>query len=190
MASSCLQPGFTLLDTLVALAIATASLILAVPALHTLQLELRGHRVMQDLASGIYLARSQAAKTGTLTTLCPSTTARLCDGSWDQGILIFSDHDGDAEVDDTDEFIGYLAAAAPLGRLDWRAFRSKPYLQITPLGFTRHQNGSFTWCPAGGDQAAARQLIISRTGRVRFAIDSNGDGLREGAAGQPVACPS
>ena len=60
---------------------------------------------------------------------------------------------------------------------------------MTPMGFTRDQNGNFTWCPGNGDVRLARQLIVNAAGRLREALDSDGDGVREGANGRPIGCP-
>jgi len=72
--------------------------------------------------------------------------------------------------------------------LQWRAFQSRPYLQIEPSGFMRHQSGNFTWCPASRNARFARQLVVNATGRVRLSQDTDGDGIHEDSAGNPLHC--
>jgi len=65
------------------------------------------------------------------------------------------------------------------GSLKFRSFGNKQYLQMTPFGMTNYQNGNFTYCPENGDANLARQVIISFTGRTRYARDKDGESLRE-----------
>jgi len=59
---------------------------------------------------------------------------------------------------------------------------------MTPRGTTNYQNGNFTWCPANGDPLMIRQVVVSLTGRTRFAKDSDGDGVVENSQGKEVEC--
>jgi type IV fimbrial biogenesis protein FimT len=179
----------TLFESLVAIAILAISLAVMFPDLAALRQQREGSLVLRRLANAIYLARSEAARTGRFATLCPSSDGSRCGGAWHDGVLVFLDVNENQVLDSDDELNYRLQFDDPDGTLHWRAFRSKPYLQMTPLGFTRYQNGSFTWCDLRKTPASAHQLIVNRTGRVRFAKDSDGDGLRENSRGLPIVCP-
>ena len=75
------------------------------------------------------------------------------------------------------------------GTLKLHAFPNKQYLLFTPAGVLNNQTGNFTWCPADNNAQQAQQLIFNITGRVRFAVDCDQDGFKEGADGAPLSCP-
>ena len=181
--------GVTALEALIAVFILTILVQLALPRYEQLVTDHQGRQVLQRLAGSIYLARASSARWGSSAVLCPSTSGQSCSGDWHDGVLVFLDRNDNQAPDNNEEILDYLDFERLPGTLHWRAFRSKPFLQITPLGFTRYQNGNFTWCDRRKTPGSARQLILNRTGRVRFAKDSDGDGLRENSRGDPVRCP-
>ena len=120
-------------------------------------------------------------------TVCPSDTAAGCDHDWSRGILVFRDGKGDRLLDDEDTLLLYLPALASGLKLHYRAFPNIAYLQFDAFGAS-NRNGSFTLCPPSGDGRRARQIVISRSGRVRLAADRDLDGWREDAEGKPLHC--
>ncbi|MCB1672045.1 MAG: GspH/FimT family pseudopilin [Gammaproteobacteria bacterium] len=184
------ETGISLLESLIAIFILTILTQIGLPDLTQILRHRQGSLVLQSLANSIYLARTAAARWKTMTMLCPTTDGLHCDGQWHDGVLVYVDWNDNQLPDGSDEIIDYLKYEKLSGTLRWRAFRSKPFLQITPLGFTRYQNGSFTWCDNSGVPQNAHQLILNRTGRVRFAKDLDGDGVRENSRGSPIDCPN
>ncbi|MBT8147818.1 MAG: GspH/FimT family pseudopilin [Gammaproteobacteria bacterium] len=181
--------GTTLIEALLAVGIIAILLSMALPDLQQLRIRQQGTLALRKLASSIYLARSAAAEFRSIAVICPSVDGAVCGGDWHEGVLVFLDGNDNQSFDTGDKRVDYLQYEKLPGTLHWRAFRSKPYLQITPVGFTRYQNGNFTWCDLQKSPENAHQLILSKTGRVRFAKDSNGDGLRENSSGKPISCP-
>lgn len=180
--------GLTLLELLVALAIAAVLVTLAVPGMSEIVQHKRGDLVIRRLNQAIELARISAVSYGEVVTLCRSGDGQECGGSWEQGLLVFRDPDPDQRLTDDQQPVAYLDFGGSRGRIFWRAFGNRQYLQFTPLGFTRNQNGNFTYCPHGGDLRQARQLIVNRAGRTRRALDTDGDGIAEDSRGRPLRC--
>ncbi len=181
--------GISLFECLIAVVILATLAQLALPGLDRLLHHRQGSLVLQKVANSIYLARSAAARWNETVVLCPSTNGTGCGGQWHDGVLVFVDRNDNQSPDSGEELLDAMRFEKLPGTLHWRAFRSKPYLQITPLGFTRYQNGNFTWCDDNRSPASAHQLILNRTGRVRFAEDRDGDGIRENSRGLPISCP-
>ena len=186
--SSFAPAGLTLLELLVTLSILALLLSVALPGFSEIVEQKRIDISARQLQQSIELARTAAITKNGLVTLCRSRDGQTCGGRWQEGILIFVDYDGDRRIDDDDLVVRYVEFHEFDGSLTWRAFQNRQYLQITPLGFTNYQNGNFTLCPPNGDRRYARQLIITRTGRVRHAQDSDGDGIREDSRGRPLRC--
>lgn len=181
--------GITLLELLLALAVLGVLLGIALPDMSDWAEAARARTVTRSLAAQIALARSTAAARQQWVSICPTVDQLACGGSWREGSMVFSDRNGDRRVNQDDAVIR-LHGPLPEGEtLQWRAFQSRPYLQIEPSGFMRYQNGNFTWCPASRDVRFARQLVVNATGRVRVSRDTDGDGIDEDSAGQALSCP-
>ena len=180
--------GMSLLEMLVAIALLSIILAATAPSLGGIIEQRRGDEVMRALGAAIELARAAAISSGGIATLCPSADGSRCGGEWRNGMIAFIDNDGDRIPDSADSLLRVFHFPAPTGSIRWRAFGNRQFLQLTAMGFTRNQNGNFTWCPENGDARLARQLIINGAGRVREAQDSDRDGVREAANGTPLAC--
>lgn len=180
--------GTNLLELLFALAILAILLAVAVPPLQPLIAEKKAELTLRRIAWAINVARSSAIKSGNIVTICPSEQGLQCEKDWRHGSLVFSDRNADRQLNGDDEILLVLRHETQDGSINWRSFQNKQYLQISALGFTRNQNGSFTYCNTDKDAEKARQLVINRLGRTRFATDSNGDGIRENSQGQPLNC--
>ena len=180
--------AFTLLELLITVFILSLLFSLSMPNFQAMIEQRKADMIMQKLLQSIQFARVSAIRSGTLVTLCKSADGESCGGNWVDGILIFTDADGDRKIDGADELLRHIQFNHSQGTLAWRAFQNRQYLQITHLGFTRYQNGNFTYCPSNADPELARQLIINRAARARYAMDSDGDGIREDSRGRPINC--
>lgn len=180
--------GLTLLELLVTLCMLSVLLGISLPDYNHLSQSLSGDVTLRKLATAVQLSKSTAIATGTTVTLCRSADGLACNGRWEDGVIVFTDHDRDGTLDDDDTIVRHVTFGNAKGRIVFRAFQNKQYLQLTGLGVTAYQNGNFTYCPYSGDRLFARQLIINRTGRLRFALDSDGDGIKEDSRGRPLNC--
>ena len=180
--------GLTLLELLITVLITSILLSISLPGFKDLLELKKSDAVVRKLIDAITLARTTAIASSQLVTLCRSSNGVECGGRWQDGMILFTDGNGDREINQTDSLQYYFTFPEADGSLTWRAFQNRQYMQITSQGFTRYQNGNFTYCPASRKSEMARQLIINRSGRVRNALDSDGDGLREDSNGQPIIC--
>lgn len=180
--------GFTLIELLLVLFIMSILFSLSLPNFRQLYESKKADVVIQKVSQAIQLARVSAIRSGKLVTLCRSDNGSECGGQWQDGIIVFSDRNGDRKINQDDELQRFITFPGIEGSLKWRAFQNRQYLQITNQGFTRYQNGNFTYCPDNGEASLARQLIINRTARIRFATDSDGDGIKEDSQGRPISC--
>lgn len=180
--------AYTLVELLLVLAVLAMLAGLALPGLRQDLRDQVAATTLQELARSMALARSAAVTHGRMATLCGSSDGNSCGGDWNSGHLVFLDADGNGRRDAADELLLVRTTLPGHGSLLLRSFPNRQYVQYTAEGFSNRQNGSFTWCPLEQDARAARQLIFSQSGRVRFARDRNGDGVVEGSDGKAVAC--
>ncbi len=180
--------GMTLLELLLALALLLTIVAATAPSLGGIIDQRRGDQAIGVLRDAIEFARASAIGSGGIATLCRSLDGETCGGRWQDGMIVFADADGDRVPDTADALVRIFRFPPATGSVRWRSFGNRPFLQMTAMGFTRNQNGNFTWCPANGDARQARQLIVNAAGRAREATDGDGDGVAEGANGEPIAC--
>jgi type IV fimbrial biogenesis protein FimT len=180
--------GFTLLECLIVMGILAILLAMSLSSWRGMAERQEGLQLLRSIADSVALGRSTAIKTGHPVTLCPTADGIVCGSDWNTGHMVFTDANLDRLLGSQDQLLHQASRGKVSGTVIWRAFQNRQYLQFTPLGFTRHQNGSFTWC--GGDRSAqtAQQLIINSSGRLRFAVDADGDGFREDSRGRPLSC--
>ncbi|MCY4213679.1 MAG: GspH/FimT family pseudopilin [Gammaproteobacteria bacterium] len=181
--------GASLLELLVALAIAGLLMGTALPAFIELGADHRAAARINAMLGAVRATRHLAITHNAPATLCAGQgPACLGTNRWHEGAIVFLDQDRDLQVDEG-ELVGLrLPPLAEGERIRWRAFRSRSHLLIHGSGLTDWQNGNFQYCPADGDARFARQIILNAQGRARQAMDADGDGIREDAAGQPLEC--
>lgn len=180
--------GLTLFELLIALAILSLLASLSLPNLRDIAQAVTGDVTLRRLANAVQLGRSAAITRGQSVTLCRSVDGMNCGGNWRDGVVVFTDANRNRQIDEEDALLRFITFPDSGGSIRFRAFQNRQYLQLTSLGFTHNQNGNFSYCPNGGDRRFARQLVLNRTARLRFAQDGDGDGIREDSRGRPLSC--
>ena len=179
----------SLLELLVTLAVAGVLMTAALPAFVELGADHRAAARANAILGAVQATRHLAITHNAPATLCPGQGPSCLGGNrWHEGAVVFLDLDRDHQID-AGEFVSLrLPPLDPGERIRWRSFRNRSYLVIHGSGLTDWQSGNFQYCPANGDARFARQIILNAQGRARRAIDSDGDGIREDAAGEPLRC--
>jgi type IV fimbrial biogenesis protein FimT len=93
------QAGFTLYELMITLIIVGVVLSYGMANLSDFRRNSRMTATANDLHASFFLGRSEAARGKTNITICASATPMAaganCDGTWDQGYIVFIDTDGD-----------------------------------------------------------------------------------------------
>jgi len=181
--------GFTLIELLIVLALSIGLGYLAYPPFSALLERIHSTSRINALIGLIRFARQTAVTQRRWVTLCPATTGTCTDSpDWSSGIMAFADLNRDGRRQTAEPVIAYQDALDPGEHLTWRSFRRQNFLQYRAEGYTNWQNGSFIYCPASGDAANGKVLIINIQGRPALSTDRDGDGVDEQAGGTPLAC--
>ena len=157
--------GFTLLELLMTLAIATALVVAGVPAYRTFIQNLELRSATERLASDLYYARHAAVNQGERVAVCPGVPDRGCSGSpaWEDGWLVFNDENGDRRWQPGEPVL----RVSPLLRgIRARGSASRPEISFFANGTAPGSNATIRLCDGRGARFG-RQVRVSLTGRIR-----------------------
>jgi type IV fimbrial biogenesis protein FimT len=199
------QPaGFTLVELLIAIAIAAIVVTMAVPGMRAAVSSTRLTGYSNQLVGDLSLARSEAVKRGR------RVVVERTGANWENGWRVFVDTNGDGDFDDDGDTIAcedgedcVLAVTAALAggytlrsALIDAAGNTVTSLFYRPSGLGG-ASGSFALCDNGDGDAlpqagTARLVLVNRIGRVRMAGDADGNGVPEnddvGGAPEMTSC--
>lgn len=160
--------GFTLIEMMITIAIATILVLIAVPNLMTFVNENRITTQTNELITDLSVARGEAVRRGVRVAICiRNADASACDvgGVWATGWIMFTDNDADGAVD-TGETILKVHEALPTG-MTITGFTAG-ILTYSP-STTVIAGAAFTLCKSG---YFGRVITISATGRPSTAKTS------------------
>jgi len=164
-------PGFTLVEVLIGLAIASALLLAATRSLGSWIPRTQQRNHAEALVQALHHARSEAIKRGHRVDLCPSADGATCDpaGRWELGWLLFADPDRDGDRSAGEEVVRREAHAGdgitvrgnrPVA--DYVSFTSQGLARLTTGAL---QMGTFTVCKPGQN---ALEVVLANGGRPRL----------------------
>lgn len=176
--------GVTLIELMVTVSIAAIMMTIAAPSMRDFVRSNQLRTSANDLSALLLLARSESIKRGWPVTLCKSAditaAAPACSqaATWNQGWLVFVDHDMDGTLDlaangsfPADVALrvgtpasGDIAIGGGTNFAQYVSFRSSGF----PLGSGGAEAGSFTFCLA----TQSRTLDVSKTGRSQITSGS------------------
>lgn len=172
------QPGVTLPELLVSLAVIAALTTGAVSQLGSLIRENRMVTEVNLFVAALQLARSEAVKHGRRLVLCPSLDKQNCGNSsaWSFGWLLFASDNREREADEP-----LLHTGAPLGTgVILHASNYRKRIMYQPDGSSGGSNSSFTFCDIR-KVARPRVICLSNSGRPRLSYRR--------CDGSPIRCP-
>jgi type IV fimbrial biogenesis protein FimT len=160
--------GFTLMELVVTLGIATTFLLVATAAIGGGLEAARAGAARTELVGSLALAAMRAGVTGRHAVLCPSRDGATCTGAvdWSPGWIVFLDADADGLSDPGEHLLRRVPALA--GEVRLRTSAGRTHVTFQGNGGNAGSNLTFTLCDGRGP-AKARVLVLSNSGRLREA---------------------
>ena len=193
--------GFTLVELVVAMAVAAILLGVAVPSFVSVVSDSRLRAAIEPVRFALMHARSEAVKTSRLVTVCPRASATTCGNDWKRGVLVFvdsnaSDTESIAVRDATDPIVRDAPAGSAdvtvvaTGSADRQAASAttRNWIRFNGIGRANWGNGTIVACDERGANHA-RALNLVPTGDIRSATASAGEDVVRDVFGNPVTCP-
>ena len=172
--------GFTLLELMFTVAIASVLLGLAVPAFNGLWLDSQRTVAVNALVHGIFLARTNASLRGRTVAICASHDGQSCaeiGADWQVGWMVFENLDRDSPpTRDEGEPVLAVQAAWPGGSIvsNRRSYSFRPHYHGVI-------NGTLVFCDRRGS-TQARAIVINNAGRPRVTTRDSDN--------RPLRCPT
>ena len=159
-------PGFTLIEMMLALAVAAVIASLALPSLDRFADRNRIESTANDLVAHINLARLEAVMHRRLVVVCPSTDGLRCSGGnqWHHGWIVFRDDDRNDIADHASD----LLRVGPARNHLWMDSAGRTRIRYQPDGSAGGSNLSIKLCDREHADLA-RAVIVSNPGRPRVA---------------------
>lgn len=210
--------GFTLVELLVALAVAAVLLGVGVPSFAEV---VRGARLSTQynaVVAALYLARSEAVKSSEFVTVCARASDTACGGvdDWENGWITFVDPSAGsagaaASIDAADTVLRIDGPIA--GDNTVTAYRVVPdasgslidaitgggggvteqkasFVRYQPRGDAHWGTGSIRVCDANRGADVSRVVNVVLTGDVRPGRKSGDETAPRDVANRPIACPA
>lgn len=178
--------GFTLLELLITLVLLSTALGMALPPIRQAVDRSAVRAESRELLRLVKLARQSAVFGATRVVVCSVDGTQHCSRDWGEVVVVFTDHNGNNQIDPGDRRIHHWQRGKEGVDLVWRGF-GPGYLRYLKAG-TAVDNGAFTLCPRSGDRSKARQLIVNRVGRPYLSRDVDADGVVEYGDDREPSC--
>lgn len=172
------QAGLTLLELMITLVVSSILLVIAVPSFLSFQKDNRRVSQINELVSGLNLARSEAAKSNATVGFCPSSNGTSCAGAiYDNGWIVFLNNDADSPpAVDVGETVLRVHTGVTANGSSLRAVGITTGLNYAPTG-RPNVAGDITYCDDRG-ASQARSVIVSRVGVITASsVHSDGSAL-------------
>lgn len=196
------QQGFTLYELMITVMVVAVVLTFGIPNLTAYTQNSRMTAAANDLHAAFQMARSESARARTNITICasadPMGAGSDCDGTWDQGYIVFIDDDGNQARAGANETVLRAHPAADSGVM-LRIANNASYFMYASTGLGRLDTGGnpavsqIVVCDqrgnikAAGGNSAARLFVATPLGRATILRDMGLIGNALTAMGQ--ACP-
>lgn len=175
------QQGFTLIELMAVLAIVVILFNAASSSYRFLIQQSRTQADVSKLLMMLRMTREQAVVHSTVSVLCPSRDDTTCVRNWKLPLIQFHDLNKNKRRDD-DEIIAHRFSG--FSGNDTLLKYPKNQVRFNHQGMANFYNGTFGYCL----NEFIRGIVISRTGRIRFAQDLDGDHIPDVNRNTQVSC--
>ena len=179
--------GFTLLESMLSLAILMTLTSIAVPSFLDLTIKLRVDKEISILYRLLLITRNTAINSGIDTTLCPLVN-NACTDDWSLPLYVFLDKNNNKQFEpqNNEKFISMKEAISVNDKLQYG--KNRVGITYTATGHLSGwgQNGTFKYCPKN-HMEKSRGVVVATSGRVYKSYQSS-TGKDKNRSGTIIIC--
>jgi type IV fimbrial biogenesis protein FimT len=181
--------GFTLIETLITIAILTFLTTIAIPSFLDLTVRIRVNNEVSALHRLLLLTRNHAVNQERFVTLCPLSESGHCSSNWHEELSVFYDDNKNKKLDNLSEEILIKTKLSIKTGDKLQYAQGRIALIYAPSGRLAvwGGNGTFRYCPKNHSEKS-RGIVISGAGRFYLTTDQDADGLDENRSGSHIIC--
>ena len=159
--------GFTLIEVIVTLAVASILILVAIPNFAKTYDFFRADSNVSKVKSFLMTARNQAISYGVRITVCPLEGSQ-CGTDWSAGMSMFVDSGSSNTLDGDDQVLQIIQAFDESDTVQY----SRTAIRFLPTGLASGTNGTFKYCPSSKDSKESVGLVVNNDGRIRDSTSS------------------
>ncbi len=187
--------GFTLIETMIVLAVAAILVAVATPSFNQFMINNRSQSTQSFLAATLSQARSEALKQNQHITICNTnrthTRCRRRNQQWDRfGWIMFVDSNANEQLDAGELILASRESVS--GAMTIRLKRTGNRVGVfrfTGDGSSANDlSATFVACHNGASANQFRGVTIAATGRIAATRDIDNDGIHEDHLGNDLSC--
>ncbi|QYJ88989.1 GspH/FimT family pseudopilin [Shewanella halotolerans] len=160
--------GFTLIELMVTLTVATILLSVGLPSLTDLYQAYRADSAIRLIQQTLQFARNSAINYGVWVTVCP-VKDNQCANDWHLGLSVFTDSGTSNQLDGTDKL---LIQTGSFDSGDF-VYYNRASARFQPDGLASGSNGTLRYCPGSANSPYSKAVIVNQAGRIRFSKEKN-----------------
>ena len=180
--------GFTLIETLVSIAIIMTLLIIGIPSLNDFIVKLRVDREISEISRLLLLTRNSALTYNNTVTLCPLKN-NICQNNWHLPLIVFNDINNNKRLDliDGEAIIRKKRAIISGDKLQYGKTRIS--VSYGPDGHLSGwgQNATFKYCPKNHANKS-RAIVVAVSGRIYKSFNNPKTGRDVTRTGKEIVC--
>ena len=176
--------GFTIVELMIAIAIAAILLAVAVPSFTRFAQQRAVSLKTVQVRNALELARGLALSQHQVWTVCTVDAANSCVASGGLRLVIFRDDNGDNDLSVGET----LQQEIDINSIELQLSASfgRDFMRFAGNGEAL-ESGNFEVCSANQSVDYGRRVIVFRSGRIRLSSDSDGDGYDD-SGGAKIEC--
>ena len=180
------QHGFTLLELIFSLAIATILALLSVPSFQQASNDYKANSIISTIYRQINFTRQTAITSNERVVLCGYKKKQGCMSKNIESMIVFVDINNNFVFDEEiEEIVNNISFAKGDYTLNWNRRLPLRYRSDGTISFP----GSFIFCPKNKeDVKAIRRVTVNRTGRAYIAKRHKKKGFVLSASGKKINC--
>jgi len=181
--------GFTIIETLVTLAILLSLISIGVPSLNNFIVYTRVDNEIFTLHRMILITRNTALSSNTKVTLCPLNERGQCENSWHQTLSVFTDINNNKIYEPSldEKMIANKAAIKNGDKLQYGKTRIGLTYAATGHLSGWGQNATFSYCPLNHSDKN-RGIVVATSGRAYVSAKRNASGKDKRRTGALIQC--